>query len=133
LLGNDSGPGIRFVSVDDADPNRPAPLDALELSVSSRGVLTFEPAEEFWGTYEASYTIEDENGEEATADVLIHVIPKDISLATIEDGWGGFLVDGEAGDFLGTSVAAAGDVNGDGIADFLVGAPGAPGASVGRV
>ena len=40
------------------------------------------------------------------------------------DGQNGFVIPGvEAGDRLGTSVSGAGDVNGDGIADLIIGAP----------
>jgi hypothetical protein len=46
-----------------------------------------------------------------------------IDLAAIAGGTGGFVIHGEdAGDNAGISVAAAGDINGDGFADLVVGA-----------
>jgi len=59
-----------------------------------------------------------------------------VDLAAIAAGSGGFVVNGEcAGDRSGVSVAAAGDVNGDGLADLIVGADGsdpAAGDAAGR-
>jgi Ca2+-binding RTX toxin-like protein len=52
-----------------------------------------------------------------------------IDLATIGAGIGGFVIHGEdQRDFSGFSVASAGDVNGDGFGDFVIGAMGADGA-----
>ena len=58
-----------------------------------------------------------------------------IDLATITSGDGsqGFVLQGErAGDQSGRSVASAGDVNGDGFDDLIVGAPSADGPADGR-
>ena len=47
-----------------------------------------------------------------------------INLSAIAAGNGGFVINGQsARDYSGRSVAGAGDVNGDGLADLLVGAP----------
>jgi hypothetical protein len=47
-----------------------------------------------------------------------------VNLSAIANGIGGFVINGAcSNDISGTSVAAAGDVNGDGLADLLVGAP----------
>jgi hypothetical protein len=46
-----------------------------------------------------------------------------VDLASVAAGTGGFVINGQTGmDFSGWSVAAAGDVNGDGLADVIVGA-----------
>ena len=51
-----------------------------------------------------------------------------INLNDIANGMGGFAINGmTADDFSGHSVSAAGDVNGDGLADLIVGAPNASG------
>ena len=48
------------------------------------------------------------------------------------DGTNGFVLNGiDAGDFSGGAVAAAGDVNGDGFADFIIGAQNGDGANNG--
>jgi hypothetical protein len=50
--------------------------------------------------------------------------PGTIALADVEMGEGGFVIDGIGdGDQTGHSIAHAGDVNGDGYADVIVGAP----------
>ena len=52
----------------------------------------------------------------------------DLDLLTFTSGSAGFLVQGSAAfDNLGSSLSRAGDFNGDGAADFIVGAPGGDG------
>ena len=47
-----------------------------------------------------------------------------VNLSAVAAGAGGFLLNGQsAGDWSGSSVAGAGDVNGDGLADLIIGAP----------
>jgi hypothetical protein len=47
-----------------------------------------------------------------------------IDLTTIAAGTGGFVIHGQdGGDSSGRSVASAGDINGDGFADLIIGAP----------
>lgn len=50
----------------------------------------------------------------------------EVSLDSIAQGQGGFAIDGEhAGDTLGMAIGPAGDIDGDGLADIVIGAPGA--------
>ncbi|MFM9969186.1 MAG: putative Ig domain-containing protein [Burkholderiales bacterium] len=47
-----------------------------------------------------------------------------IELSAIAAGTGGFVINGQcANDYSGTSVSSAGDINGDGLADLIIGAP----------
>ena len=59
-----------------------------------------------------------------------------VDLSAIVSGGGGFVINGQcSNDQSGFSVSSAGDVNGDGLADLIVGAPGsdpAAGSSAGR-
>ena len=61
----------------------------------------------------------------ASANYTINTLaPPPIELAAIAAGSGGFVINGQgASDNSGFSVASAGDVNGDGLADLIVGAP----------
>jgi len=74
----------------------------------------------------AFYTVY--NSDNALAQVLVanavtHKVSTDIELSDIAAGIGGFVINGEsAGDNSGYSVASAGDVNGDGLDDLIVGA-----------
>ena len=53
-----------------------------------------------------------------------------IDLSAVANGTGGFVINGEsASDYSGSSVSSAGDVNGDGLADLIVGAFGSDPAS----
>lgn len=90
------------------------------------GSLAYTPAAGFWGTDSFEYTITAGDGQTAEAAVEIHVEPSHISLADVEGGPAGFVIEGEAAsDWSGANVAPAGDFDGDGLHDVLVGAPNA--------
>ena len=71
----------------------------------------------------ASYVVFGKNTATAGA------FPANLELSTL-DGTTGFKLSGAmAGDVSGASVSAAGDINGDGIADLIIGAKAPPTAS----
>jgi hypothetical protein len=99
------------------------------------GSVAYTPASGFWGRDSFGYTIADAAGATASATVTVYVAPVLIPLGDVADGFGGFVLDGGPGDESGSAVGRAGDVNGDGRDDLIVGAPvaGANGSNAGRV
>jgi hypothetical protein len=87
------------------------------------GSFTFEPAAELFGIYHATYELGNAADETATGDLYITVRPSSVNLRDVADNVGGFEVRGLSVEGIGSAVAGAGDVDGDGFDDFLVGAP----------
>ncbi|HEX4918590.1 MAG TPA: Ig-like domain-containing protein, partial [Limnobacter sp.] len=93
---------------------------------------TFTPTPQFAGT--ASITVasnsftnltgnSNADGAEANNTASLTVLPGPVELADVANGIGGFAINGvSAYDYSGYSVSAAGDVNGDGLHDLILGA-----------
>jgi Ca2+-binding RTX toxin-like protein len=97
------------------------------------GQFVFSPTGNDGGSGHTSFTfqLQDDGGTanggadlDPTPNVLSVNFRPPITLSDIATGNGGFVINGQcADDNAGRSVAAAGDVNGDGFADLIVGAP----------
>jgi hypothetical protein len=98
---------------------------AMTAELDRSGRFVFAPDPRFFGVYELTYEVENRDGESADSRITVHVLPTDVDLSLLGDGFGGVLFEGGIGDRLGSSIHAAGDVNGDSSDDLLVGAPGA--------
>ncbi|HEX4918605.1 MAG TPA: Ig-like domain-containing protein, partial [Limnobacter sp.] len=93
---------------------------------------TFTPTPQFAGTASIrvasnSFTNftgnSNADGAEANNSMSLTVLPGPVELADVANGIGGFAINGvSAYDYSGRSVSAAGDVNGDGLQDLIVGA-----------
>ncbi len=123
VLGNDSDPDGDSLSVTEvngaARTDDPVTLPSgARLTIAADGSYTYEPVADFNGSDSFTYTVSDGQGGETQATV-------EIAVTGITDRFG-FVIPGiDAGDFSGISVSSAGDVNGDGIDDLIIGATGA--------
>ncbi|MBX7084311.1 MAG: cadherin-like domain-containing protein [Nannocystaceae bacterium] len=121
VLLNDGDDDGDAVAVDMHDPMSSA---GGTVDVAADGGFTYTPPPGHWGEDGFDYTIADGNGGTATAHVRVMVTPTTGSLVEISDGNGGFMIEGIANaEHAGWSVAGGGDVDGDGLADLVVGAP----------
>lgn len=123
VLGNDVTRGLIVTSVSDADSTRDEAYDA-KLEIAKDGAVTFTPVPEFFGRYVAHYTALAPDGGVADTTVTFIVQPSAVDLTSVENGVGGVLLSGAAGDEAGVALAGLGDVNDDGFDDFALGAPG---------
>jgi hypothetical protein len=74
------------------------------------------------GSYQL-YAVDAAGNLSAASSDSISIVSPIVQLSAIAAGSGGFAINGEiAHDYLGTSVSSAGDVNGDGLTDLIVGA-----------
>ncbi|MBL4686179.1 MAG: FG-GAP repeat protein [Nannocystaceae bacterium] len=120
VLTNDVAPDVEPVDIVSWDAMSAAGATVV---VAVDGSITYSPPAGFWGPDTFGYAIEDTSGATSSATVTVHVGPIRIPLTEVTAGVGGFVLNSEAvGDRSGASVSGAGDVNGDGMDDLLVGA-----------
>lgn len=94
------------------------------VEIGAAGGFTYVPPDGWWGEDSFTYEIADLDGERAEGSVRIVVAPTTIPLDAIAAGRGGFAIDAEnTADSAGAAVSGAGDVDGDGLDDVLIGAP----------
>jgi hypothetical protein len=106
----------------DASSTRPAKYDA-DFAIEADGEFRFEPVDAFFGVYEVLYQAENAAGERARGTLRVYVRPAAVEFATVADGIGGLAVTGLRDEGFGSALAGAGDVDGDGFGDFVIGAP----------
>ena len=118
VLSNDSGTSL---TVNESDTVTAA---GGTVAVGADGSFTYTPpAAPFFGGDSFTYGIDDGDSGIDTASVRISVAPTTAALSDVAAGVGGFAIDGEnSGDKAGSEMAPAGDMNGDGLEDFVVGA-----------
>lgn len=115
VLANDvAAPGTTVRLVDEVD----------DVDLEPDGSFVYTPPSTFWGEIGFDYVVTDGHGGESVGHVRIMVAPQAVSLVEVTRERGGFAIDGDATDArAGFSAAGAGDFNGDGFDDLVLGAP----------
>jgi hypothetical protein len=129
VLANDAGSPLTAVATVGLPTERGGSVALGEL-----GGFTYTPSNPaFWGDDYFRYTVENADGQSTMGRVRLSVQPGTVALADVVGGAGnGLVIAGASIDApVGNSVAGAGDVNGDGLADVIVGAPNADASNVG--
>ncbi len=120
LLSNDSDPDADELTVIAADPISPG---GATITFQPDGSFNYQAPDNFWGVDSFGYTITDGNNGFADATVTIAVNPVEIDGGAIAGGFGGYVINGQySEDHTGESIRYAGDVNGDGYDDVIIGA-----------
>lgn len=88
--------------------------------VDDYGGFTYTPPPGAWGHDSFGYTAIDSGGNVAAATVTINLLPVAVPLADVASGIGGYAIEGSEG-FSAPRIAVAGDVDGDGIDDVVLG------------
>ena len=115
VLDNDAGP----TSVADFDA---ASVEGGIVEISSDGALEYTPPPNFWGWDQFGYTAED-GASRATATVRVFVEPAMVDLPSLGPTVpGGFVISGAGNGDNASVLAGAGDFNGNGLSDVVVGA-----------
>ncbi len=94
------------------------------VTLTADGGFEYVPrSDRFWGDDSFEYTLSNEAGS-STAKVFLSIQPPtEIQLADLEIGGNGFAIQANVLDGFAAAVADAGDVNGDGFDDVLIGVP----------